>query len=154
MSGKLLSLSIGVTKVNFMWCVLHYAQWYWSDNLCKLVTDQWRGSLGVRDSESCWFTEEIVLTCVVEKARVIFHSWYKFVFLFVRFAALHSQKDIKFPLLVEYHPVFPKSVCKNLLHFSLDNPFAWCSTFLVCVCCFGFFFPISSLNMKYVYNII
>ena len=29
------------------------------DNLCKLVTDQSRGSLGVRDSESCWFTEEI-----------------------------------------------------------------------------------------------
>ena len=28
-----------------------------TDNLCKLVTDQWRGSLGVRDS--CWFTEEI-----------------------------------------------------------------------------------------------
>jgi hypothetical protein len=26
---------------------------------CKLVTDQWRGSLGVSDSESCWFTEEI-----------------------------------------------------------------------------------------------
>jgi hypothetical protein len=24
-----------------------------------LVTDQWRASLGVRDSESCWFTEEI-----------------------------------------------------------------------------------------------
>jgi hypothetical protein len=56
---KLLSLSIGVTKVNFMWYVFHNAQWYWSDNLCKLVTDQWRGSLGVRDSESCWFTEEI-----------------------------------------------------------------------------------------------
>jgi hypothetical protein len=28
-------------------------------SLCKLVTDQWRGSLGVRDSESCWFTKEI-----------------------------------------------------------------------------------------------
>jgi hypothetical protein len=26
---------------------------------CKLVTDQWRASLGVRDSESCWVTEEI-----------------------------------------------------------------------------------------------
>jgi hypothetical protein len=25
----------------------------------QLVTDQWRASLGVRDSESCWFTEEI-----------------------------------------------------------------------------------------------
>jgi hypothetical protein len=25
----------------------------------KLVTDQWQGSLGVHDSESCWFTEEI-----------------------------------------------------------------------------------------------
>ena len=47
------------TKVNFMWCVFHNAQWYWSDNLCKLVTDEWRGSLGVRNSESCWFTEEI-----------------------------------------------------------------------------------------------
>ena len=58
-SRKPLSLSIGVTKVNFMWCVFHNAQWYWSDNLCKLVTDQWRGSLGVRNSESCWFTEEI-----------------------------------------------------------------------------------------------
>ena len=46
-------------KVNFMWCVFHNAQWYWSDNLCKLVTDQLRGSLGVRDSESCWFMEEI-----------------------------------------------------------------------------------------------
>jgi hypothetical protein len=42
-----------------MWCVFHNAQWYWSDNLCKLVTDQWQGSLGVHDSESCWFTEEI-----------------------------------------------------------------------------------------------
>jgi hypothetical protein len=39
--------------------VFHNAQWYWSDNLCKLVTDQWRASLGVRDSESCWFTEEM-----------------------------------------------------------------------------------------------
>jgi hypothetical protein len=39
--------------------LFHNAQWYWSDNLCKLVTDQWRGSLGVPDSESCWFTEEI-----------------------------------------------------------------------------------------------
>jgi hypothetical protein len=29
------------------------------DNLCKLVTDQWQASLWVRDSESCWFTEEI-----------------------------------------------------------------------------------------------
>jgi hypothetical protein len=58
-SRKLLSLSIGVTKVNFMWCVFHNAQWYWSDSLCKLVTDQWRGSLGVRGSESCWFTKEI-----------------------------------------------------------------------------------------------
>jgi hypothetical protein len=47
----------GVTKFNFMWCVFHNAQWYWSDNLCKLVTDQWQGSLGVHDSESCWFTE-------------------------------------------------------------------------------------------------
>jgi hypothetical protein len=56
---KLLSLLVGVTKVNFMWCVFHNAQRYWSDNLCKLVTDQWRASLGVRDSESCWFTEEI-----------------------------------------------------------------------------------------------
>jgi hypothetical protein len=28
-------------------------------HILKLVTDQWRGSLGVRDSESCWFTEEI-----------------------------------------------------------------------------------------------
>ena len=25
----------------------------------RLVSDQWRGSLGVRDSDSCWFTEEI-----------------------------------------------------------------------------------------------
>ena len=58
-SRKLLSLLVGVTKVNFMWCVFRNAQWYWSDNLCKLVTDQWRGSRGVRDSESCWFTEEI-----------------------------------------------------------------------------------------------
>jgi hypothetical protein len=46
-------------NVNFMWCVFHSAQWYWSDNLCILVTDQWRASLGVRDSESCWLTEEI-----------------------------------------------------------------------------------------------
>ena len=58
-SRKLLSLLVGVTKVNFMWCVFHNVQWYWSDNLCKLVTDQWQASLGVRDSESCWFTEEI-----------------------------------------------------------------------------------------------
>jgi hypothetical protein len=48
-----------VSQVNFMWCVFHNVQWYWSDNLCKLVTDQWRGSLGGRDSEICWFTEEI-----------------------------------------------------------------------------------------------
>ena len=32
---------------------------YSSDNLFKLVTDQWRESLGVCDSESCWLTEEI-----------------------------------------------------------------------------------------------
>jgi hypothetical protein len=36
-SRKLLSLLVGVTKVNFMWCVFHNAQWYWSDNVCKLV---------------------------------------------------------------------------------------------------------------------
>ena len=42
-----------------MWYVFHNAQWYWSDNVCKLDTDQWRASLGVRDSERCWFTEEI-----------------------------------------------------------------------------------------------
>jgi hypothetical protein len=58
-SRKLLSLLVGVTKVNFMWCVFHNAQRYWSDNLCKLVIDQWRASLRVRDGESCWFTEEI-----------------------------------------------------------------------------------------------
>ena len=58
-SRKLLSLLVGVTKVNFMWCVFHSAQRYWSDDVCKLVTDQWRASLDVRDSESCWFTEEI-----------------------------------------------------------------------------------------------
>ena len=52
-------ISIESYLVNFMWCVFHNAQWYWSDNVCKLVTDQWRASLGVRDSESCWFTEEI-----------------------------------------------------------------------------------------------
>jgi hypothetical protein len=48
-SRKLLSLLVGVTKVNCMWCVFHNVQWYWSDNLCKLVTDQWRGSLGVQN---------------------------------------------------------------------------------------------------------
>jgi hypothetical protein len=48
-----------VSQKSILWCVFHNAQWYWSDNLCKLVTDQWRGSLGVSDSEICWFTEEI-----------------------------------------------------------------------------------------------
>jgi hypothetical protein len=33
--------------------------WWWCFVICKLVTDQWRASLGVRNSESCWFTEEI-----------------------------------------------------------------------------------------------
>jgi hypothetical protein len=46
---------------------------------------------------------------------VIFHSWYKFLFLFARFAALHSRKDIKFLSLVQDRPVFPKNVYKNLL---------------------------------------
>jgi hypothetical protein len=56
-----------------------------------------------------------VLTCVVGKARVIFHSWYKLFCLLARSAALHSRKDITFLSLVEDHPVFPKNVCKNLL---------------------------------------
>ena len=29
------------------------------DLIMYAVTDQWRASVGVRDSESCWFTEEI-----------------------------------------------------------------------------------------------
>jgi hypothetical protein len=66
-------LLVGVTKVNFMWCVFHNAQWYWSDNLCKLVTDQWRASLGVRDSESCWFTKhELIL---VEETNRFLHTF-------------------------------------------------------------------------------
>jgi hypothetical protein len=28
-------------------------------DVTHIVSDQWRASLGVRDSESCWFTEEI-----------------------------------------------------------------------------------------------
>jgi hypothetical protein len=28
-------------------------------NRTQIFTDQWRASLGVRDSESCWFTVEI-----------------------------------------------------------------------------------------------
>ena len=39
--------------------------------------------------------------------------------------AFHSQKDIKFLLLVEDHLVFPKNVCKNLLDFLLK-----CNTML------------------------
>jgi hypothetical protein len=37
-----------------------------NENKSKFVTGQWRGSLGVRDSESCWFTEEI---------GTYMHSW-------------------------------------------------------------------------------
>jgi hypothetical protein len=109
------TMIIRSTKVNFMWCVFHNAQWYWSDNLCKLATDQWRGSLGVRDSESCWFTEEIgtYMSCwespgdlpLVIEMFVSFRS----------FRSLHSRKDITFLSLVEDHPFFPKNVCKNLL---------------------------------------
>ena len=115
-SRKLLSLLVGVTKVNFMWCVFHNTQWYWSDNLCKLVTDQWRGSLGVRDSESCWFTEEIGtymgcwespgdLPLVIE--IVVYFRSFRCPRLAIRQHFYHS--------IVEDHPVFPKNVCKNLL---------------------------------------
>jgi hypothetical protein len=45
--------------ISKFWDLILIRLWYWSDNLCKLFTDQWRGSLGIRNSESCWFTEEI-----------------------------------------------------------------------------------------------
>ena len=90
-----------VSQVNFMWCVFHNVQWYWSDNLCKLVTDQWRGSLGGRDSEICWFTEEI---------GTYMRCW---------------EKPGDLPLAkrhkMEEHTVFPKNVCKNLLHKSCTS---------------------------------
>jgi hypothetical protein len=83
-----LSLLVGVTKVNFMWCVFHNAQWNWSDNVCKLVTDQWRASLGVRDSESCWFTEEIGWERPGDLPRVI-----EIVCLFASGAQRNERKD-------------------------------------------------------------
>ena len=104
-----------------MWCVFHNAQWYWSDNLCKLVTDQWRGSLGVCDSESCCFTEEIGtymrcwespgdLPLVIE----IFVSFRSF-----RCAPLAKRHNIS--ITRGRSPVIPKNVCKNLL-FLLCRP--------------------------------
>ena len=50
-----------------------------------------------------------------------------FLFLFDRFAALHSRKDIQFLSHVEDHPVFPKNVCKNLL--LLHNTFQSATVF-------------------------
>jgi hypothetical protein len=119
-SRKLLSLSIGITKINFMWCVFHNAQFYDIDLifLCKLVTDQWRGSLGVHDSESCWFTEEKGTYMRCWESPGDLQLVIEILFLFARFAALYSRKDITFLSLVEDHPVFPKNVCKNLLFLS------------------------------------
>ena len=75
----------------------------------------WRGSLGVRDSESCWFTEEIGTYLRCWESPGDLPLVIEILFLFARFAPLHSRKDIKFLSLVEDHPVFPKNVCKNLL---------------------------------------
>jgi hypothetical protein len=64
-----------------MWRVFHNAQWYWSDNVCKLVSDQWRASLGGRDSESCWFTEKIG---TYMRCRFIeFIYWWEYYIIFV-----------------------------------------------------------------------
>jgi hypothetical protein len=93
----------------------HNAQWYWSDKLCKLITDQWWASLGARDSESCWFTEEIG---TYMRCWEIPGDLPLVIYLFVSFRSfhwLHSRKDLKFISLVEDHPVFPKNVYKNLL---------------------------------------
>ena len=100
-----------------MWCVFHNAQWYWSDNLCKLVTDQRRGSLGVCDSESYWFTEEIgtYMRCWESPGDLLLVIENFISFRSFRCAPL--RKDIKFLSLVEDHPVFPKNVCKKLLLF-------------------------------------
>ena len=128
---KLLSLSIGVTKVNFMWYVFHNAQWYWSDNLCKLVTDQWRGSLGVRDRESCWFTEEI---------GTYMRCWESPGDLPLVIEIVVSVRSFCCAPLVKRHkisiargrspPVFPKNVYKNLLFF-----IPWCVHILYLIVC-------------------
>jgi hypothetical protein len=73
-----------------MWCVFHNARWYWSDNLCKLVTDQWRGSLGVRDSESCWFTKKIDTymhcweTDIMFLKRALKYKWNRLIGSYIR----------------------------------------------------------------------
>ena len=87
----------------------------------KLVTDQWRASLGVRDSESCWFMEEIGTYMRCWESPGDLPLVIEIVVSFRRFAALHSRKDIKFLSLVEDHPVFPKNVCKNLLHLACSE---------------------------------
>ena len=48
---------------------------------------------------------------------MIFLSWYTFLCLFARFAALHSRKDITFISLVEDHRSFPRTYVRTYYSF-------------------------------------
>ena len=76
--------------------------------------------------------KKYVLTCIVGKDLPLVIENF---FLFARFAALHSRKDIKFLSLMEDHPVFPKNVCKNLLHFQHRIPIFYISHCRVVIEC-------------------
>ena len=59
------------------------------------------GSLGIRDSESCWFTEEIGTYMRCWERPGDLPLVIEILFLFARFATLHSRKDIQFLSLVK-----------------------------------------------------
>jgi hypothetical protein len=66
----------------------------------------WKYSIFLHETpiHEIWRDKYFDVTCIVGKARVIFHEWYKFLCLFARFAALHSRKDIQFLSLVADPP--------------------------------------------------
>jgi hypothetical protein len=98
-----------------MWCVFHNAQWYWSDNVCKLVTDQWRASLGVRDNESCWFTEEIGTYMRCWESPGDLPLVIEIVVSFCSFCCAPLAKRHKISITRGRSPGLSQKVCKNLL---------------------------------------
>ena len=91
------SILCDVYMCMYVSAVYHTAQWYWSDKLWKLITDQWRASLGALDSESCWFTEEI---CTYMRCWESPGDLPLVIYLFVSFRSIHCA------LLAKRHKIY------------------------------------------------
>ena len=81
----------------------------------QISTDQWRASLGVRDSESCWFTEEIGTYMRCWESPGDLPLVIEIVVSSRSFRCAPLAKRHKISITREDHPIFPKNVCKNLL---------------------------------------